>query len=69
MDKQIIDAFAFDHAGKGETSLMMALCPEGVDMASFDDKLWYARSAQEATPAFGQRGVEMILRRLKTILT
>lgn len=68
MDDTIIKNFAFDHAGIGETSLMMALCPESVDMGAFDGTAWYARSAAYATAEFGQRGVAMILERLKGIL-
>ena len=33
MDDEIIKNYIFDHAGEGETSLLMALAPEGVEMA------------------------------------
>ena len=36
MSPEIIAQYPFDHAGQGETSLMMALCPEAVDMAAFE---------------------------------
>jgi len=68
MNAAIIQAFAFDHAGIGETSLMMALCPEAVDMGAFDETAWFAQSAREATPAFGERGVALILNHLKEVL-
>ena len=68
MNAAIIQAFAFDHAGIGETSLMMALCPEAVDMGAFDETAWFARSAREATPAFGEQGVSLILNHLKEVL-
>ena len=33
MSPEIMANYPFDHAGQGETSLMLALCPEAVDMA------------------------------------
>ena len=65
MDAELIAAYDFDHAGVGETSLMMALCPEGVDMARFDATPWYSRSAAQATQAYGDQAVTMILERLR----
>ena len=68
MDSKIIEDFDFDHAGIGETSLMMALCPEGVDMSKFDDSKWFSASAKDATKKYGEKAVAMILKRLKRIL-
>ncbi len=68
MDEAIIAQYDFDHAGVGETSLMMALCPEGVDMDRHTDAHWYARSAVRATPAYGEHAVALILARLREIL-
>ncbi len=68
MDAAIIAAYDFDHAGVGETSLMMALCPEGVDLSKFDERPWYSRTAPQATPAYGEKAVALILERLKGIL-
>jgi creatinine amidohydrolase/Fe(II)-dependent formamide hydrolase-like protein len=68
MDAEIIAQFPFDHAGEGETSLMMALCPEQVDMKLYSDEKWYVRSATKASKELGQKGVEMILKRLRNIL-
>lgn len=67
MDADLIAAYDFDHAGVGETSLMMALCPEGVDMARFDSKPWYSRSAAQATQEYGEKAVTMILERFRRI--
>ena len=53
MDEKTIQAFDFDHAGIGETSLMMSLCPEGVDMEQFDEEKWFSRSAKEASKEYG----------------
>lgn len=69
MDAPIIAQYDFDHAGIGETSLMMALCPEGVDMSRFDPAPWYSNSAKHATAEYGEQAVAMILERLKKILS
>jgi len=68
MDADIIAAYDFDHAGVGETSLMMALCREGVDMSKFDPKPWYSRSAPQSTREYGEKAVTLILERLRRIL-
>jgi creatinine amidohydrolase len=68
MDADIIANYDFDHAGIGETSLMMALCPEGVDMSKFDDSKWFSASAKDATKEYGEKAVAMILERLRKIL-
>ena len=47
---------------QGETSLMMALCPEAVDMERFaDNKGWYTASAKDASAELGGKGRDMIL--------
>ncbi|MCK5804334.1 MAG: creatininase family protein [Lentisphaeria bacterium] len=68
MDDEILAKFPFDHAGQGETSLMMALCPETVDMEAFDETRWYAQSAKEASRELGLQGVEMILAHMRRVL-
>lgn len=69
MDQAVIDAFHFDHAGLGETSLMLALAPETVDMAALaDDAPWYVDGAEAATAELGERGVSLILERLRVLL-
>jgi len=68
MDAEIIEQFPFDHAGEGETSLMMALCPEQVRMDLYSDEKWYLRSAKQANAELGQKGVRLILERLRKIL-
>ena len=60
-----MDGYPFDHAGRGETSLMMALYPESVDSTRIGDGQWYAKSAKDASRAFGERGVDLILARLR----
>jgi creatinine amidohydrolase len=68
MSPDIMARYPFDHAGKGETSLMMALCPEAVDMARHDAGLWYSRDATEASAALGGSGVDLILTHLRHCL-
>src|SRR5665213_3239653 len=37
-----MDGYPFDHAGQGETSLLMALLPEGVDTSRISEDEWYS---------------------------
>lgn len=61
--------FPFDHAGVGETSLMLALAPETVDMArALDGDHWYTGTAPQATPELGERGVAIALSHLRGAL-
>jgi creatinine amidohydrolase len=69
MDEQIMAQCGFDHAGAFETSLLMALDPTGVDMAKVNTDKWYLAPAVDATAEHGHRAVEMILTRLRKILT
>jgi creatinine amidohydrolase/Fe(II)-dependent formamide hydrolase-like protein len=68
MTPEIIRNYPFDHAGQGETSLLMALCPEGVDMRRFSREKWYSRSAAEASPEVGGKAREMILTHMRLAL-
>ncbi len=69
MTPEIIARYPFDHAGIGETSLMMTLCPEAVDMAHFPDNTgWYTATARDASAELGAMGRDMILDRLRTLL-
>jgi creatinine amidohydrolase len=67
MTPETMAGYPFDHAGRGETSLMMALCPEGVDLAKLSDQKWYTRSAGDASAEFGRQGRDRILARLREI--
>lgn len=70
MSAKIRAAYPFDHAGIGETSLMMALCPEIVDMTRHaDNKGWYTETASQASAELGAKGRDLILARLLEILT
>jgi len=68
MDQDIIEQYPFDHAGQGETSLMMALYPQQVDMDSFSTEQWYTESAREASKKLGDDGVALILEHMKRVL-
>lgn len=68
MTPEIIRSYPFDHAGEGETSLMMALCPAAVDMEHFSPEAWYLRSAREASPELGRRGRDLILAHMRKVL-
>lgn len=68
MDKKTIEEYDFDHAGIGETSLMMSLCPEGVNMEKFDDSKWYSKSAINSTKEYGDTATKKILVNLRKIL-
>jgi creatinine amidohydrolase/Fe(II)-dependent formamide hydrolase-like protein len=69
MDAAIVAQYPFDHAGIGETSLMMALCPEAVDTDRFsDNKSWYTASAKDASVELGRKGRDLVLARMRTLL-
>lgn len=68
MTPEAMKGYPFDHAGLGETSLMMAVCPEAVDLGRVSDAKWYARSASASSAEFGAEGKDRILARLRDIL-
>ncbi len=65
MSPATMEGYPFDHAGLGETSLLMALCPEGVDLGLVADERWYTRSARQSSADLGRRGRDLILAQLK----
>lgn len=61
--------FPFDHAGVGETALMLALAPETADMGrAGEGGHWYTATAPQATVALGERGVAIALDHLRRCL-
>jgi creatinine amidohydrolase/Fe(II)-dependent formamide hydrolase-like protein len=68
MTPDSMEGYPFDHAGRGETSLLMALCPEGVDLGRLTEDTWYTRSARQSSAEFGRRGRDLILAGLRKIL-
>lgn len=70
MSPEILAQYPFDHAGQGETSLMLALCPDAVDLAKLDDnKGWYTATAKDASVELGEKGRDLILARLRSLLS
>ena len=55
MDEHIIANYDFDHAAIGETSLMMALAPEGVDMSKLSTEKWYLKGTENSTREYGEK--------------
>jgi creatinine amidohydrolase/Fe(II)-dependent formamide hydrolase-like protein len=64
----LMEGYPFDHAGLGETSLLMALLPKGVDRSRISDEKWYSRSACEASIDLGIKGRDRILAHLREAL-
>ncbi len=69
MDEQTQKQFPVDHAGKQETSLVMAFCPEGVDMKRHSKEHWFAQSAKEAGIDYANQAKRKILDSLSEILS
>lgn len=69
MDVETQKKFPVDHAGLQETSLMLAFCPEGVDMKKISDQKWYCRQARQANPEYGNAAKEMILSKMRVALS
>jgi creatinine amidohydrolase/Fe(II)-dependent formamide hydrolase-like protein len=63
-----MDGYPFDHAGEGETSLMMALSPVAVDLSRLSEDKWYTRSAKQASVERGLKGRDRILTWLRRAL-
>ncbi len=68
MTPEIIGQYPFDHAGEGETSLLLALSPDGVDMKRLSADTWYTKTAREASAETGARGRDLILAHLREVL-
>ncbi len=69
MSAAVTAAYPFDHAGIGETSLMLALAPEVVEMDRVSENGgWYTDGAASASAELGERGVSLILGHLREAL-
>ena len=65
MDAEIIKNYVFDHAGEGETSLLMALAPEGVEIARVSENdTWYTESAVNSSSDKGEAVTLLIVKKL-----
>lgn len=62
MSTDVQNATGYDHAGKFESSILMALYPDTVDLSRIDDiKHWFTESAREANMELGKKMVELTL--------
>jgi len=69
MTADVIAHYPFDHAGIGETSLMMALAPEAVATARIGENTgWYTESSRDASAELGEKGVALILDHLRGVI-
>lgn len=68
MAPAIIAQYPFDHAGIGETSLMLSLCPEIVELDRLDTRRWYTATAKDASKALGDNGRDLILAHMLSVL-
>jgi creatinine amidohydrolase len=69
MDAETQAKYPIDHAGEQETSLMLAFCPEGVDMQRHSAEKWYAQQATQANDDYAAAAKTAILASLRAILT
>ena len=66
MSTAVQNATGYDHAGKYESSILMALYPECIQLDRIDDiKHWFTESAREASMEIGNEMVEKSLEYLK----
>jgi creatinine amidohydrolase/Fe(II)-dependent formamide hydrolase-like protein len=68
MDEETQKQFPIDHAGRQETSLMLAFCPEGVDMKKVSVEKWFCRDSGKANLEYGNAAKEMILNHMRKVL-
>ncbi|MBE6966069.1 MAG: creatininase family protein [Ruminococcaceae bacterium] len=66
MSTEVQNATGYDHAGKYECSILMALYPEAVDLDRLGEREhWFTKSATEASVELGNEMVEKSLEYLK----
>lgn len=69
MSTAVQNATGYDHAGKYESSILMALYPDCVQLDRIDDiKHWFTESAREANKELGEEMVKQSLAYLKEVL-
>lgn len=65
MTAEVQNATGYDHAGKYESSILMALYPECVKLDRIDDvKHWFTESARQANKTLGNKMVELSVKSL-----
>lgn len=66
MTTAVQNATGYDHAGEFETSLLMALEPQAVDLSRIGDKKhWFTAAATKANTKLGNKMVELTLKSLE----
>ena len=66
MSTAVQNATGYDHAGKYESSILMSLYPDCVQLDRIDDiKHWFTESAREASKEIGDEMVAKSLEYLK----
>lgn len=70
MSPEIQSEMGYDHAGKLETSLMLAADTDNVDMSLLkDDGLWFTEDAKNASIEHGRKAFDMIVQYLIDVST
>lgn len=66
MSKEAQHATGYDHAGKYEASILMALYPEAVDLSRLPDSdEWFIQSAKDASVELGNEMIEASMKSLR----
>ncbi len=66
MSTAVQNATGYDHAGKFESSILMSLYPDCIDLSRIDDiKHWFTESARGANKELGDEMVRQSLEYLK----
>ena len=66
MSTEVQNATGYDHAGKYETSILMSLYPDAVDLSRLGErKHWFTEAAKDASTAIGDEMVEKSLEYLR----
>ena len=69
MSTEVQNATGYDHAGKYESSILMALYPDSVKLDRIDDiKHWFTESAREANAELGEIMVQKSLEYLDRVI-
>ena len=69
MSAEVQNKTGYDHAGKHESSLLWALCPEAVDMDKrSDNNTWYTKEAENASVEYGKQIIELIIEQLSKVI-
>ncbi len=68
LDRSSLDVSG-DHAGKWETSTLMALNPDLVKLERvFDTNEWFCQAGAEATKEIGEKKIAVVLENMKRII-